>query len=205
MNFGLIGPNGAGKSTLLRTLLERNVQITPFSFANAPIEGSSAPKKFFIRHKEKEVITRRIEDLNMKWGKLYDRQHFSNDEKFVMDEIFLTKLLRKAPINEEVAKQFIRNFQESISNILNIELNYIDRYIFLKPNVELWGENILKRPTLATNVVNNLLRYQLQNECLDIFISEIARNNYILITDLERRNIELVTKFIASQTSDAKL
>ena len=205
MNFGLIGPNGAGKSTLLRMLIEKNAQITPFSFANAPIEGTLAPKKFFFHRKDKDVIARRIEDLNMKWGKLYEHKLFSSEKKFVMDEIFLTKLLRKAPIHEEAAESFIRKFQESISIILSIESKYIDRYIYVKPDVELWRENILKRPTLATNNVKNFIRYQLQNECLDMFVSQIARHKYILITELEHRNFEHVTNFISSQTRETKV
>jgi len=198
MNFGIIGPNGAGKSTLLRKLIERDGHIIPFSFANAPIEGTLEAKKFLSYSAEKDILIRRIRDLNLKWGKLYERKLFPYNGKVVMDEIFLTKLLRKAPIDMHLSRIFSRQFQESISNILGIESNYIDRYIYVKPNVNLWRENILRRPTTSTNVNNNVLRYQIQNECLDFYVSQILTHDYIVIENLERRNIELASEFVST-------
>lgn len=198
MNFGIIGPNGAGKSTLLRKLIERDGDIIPFSFANAPIEGALEAKKFLSYSVEKDILIRRIRDLNLKWGKLYDRKLFPYNGKVVMDEIFLTKLLRKAPIDVHLSRSFSRQFQELISIILGVESNYIDRYIYVKPNVNLWKENILRRPTTSTNVKNNVLRYQIQNECLDFYVSQILTRDYIVIENLEHKNIQLASEFVST-------
>lgn len=200
MNFGLIGANGVGKSTLLSKLIEIDKNIVPFSFSNVPVSETRGIKRNFHGRNELRIVPRRIEDVLGKWGRAYQRSLFSKESKIVMDEIFLTKLLRKAPMNKNDSESFIDDFQEFSNRIREIELSYIDSYIFVKQSEQQWLANILTRPTVATNsnsIENRLNRYRVQNLCLEYYLSKLPKSPHMLVGDLSEIKLTEIKEFIA--------
>lgn len=201
MNFGLVGPNGAGKSTLLQKIVEMDNSILPFSFSNLPISNCGKKGNLLSIKSNRSLVADRIEDLESKWGPFYKRNLFSGETRIVMDEIFLTKLLRIAPTNPDKAELFIDQFQECMKIIFNIETKYIDCYIFVRPSLEQWTSNILHRPTKATSEKDSYNRFRIQILCLEAYLSILSKSSYITIGNFERNELKLLLEFIKNSNS----
>lgn len=201
MNFGLVGPNGAGKSTLLQKIVEMDNSILPFSFSNLPISNCGKKGNLLSIKSNRSLVADRIEDLESKYGPFYNRNLFSGESRIVMDEIFLTKLLRIAPTNPDKAELFIDQFQEYMKIIFNTETNYIDCYIFVRPSLEQWNSNILHRPTKATSEKDSYNRFRIQILCLEAYLSILSKSSYITIGNSERNELKLLLEFIKNSNS----
>lgn len=197
MNIAVIGPNGAGKSTLITEIVKENSLVLPFSFSNYPrkqYETRSLRRGNDL--KMDDLINTRSCDLKKKWGVAYSRSNFDPNRTFVLDEVFLTKLLRFAPTSIAFSENYFNDFRTHLSQIMLTEKSYVDAYIYVKPNMEKWLENVSRRPVKATIHDVDQVRFQTQIRCLDYYISMIENVPQITISRSDASSLNDVLEFI---------
>ena len=196
MNIALIGPNGAGKSTLLATLLKLQTHIIPFSFSNYAILSSKRRLPKYLRVGKHEVVRERIIDVKLKWGTAFDRSLFGEAENYLLDEVFLTKVLACAPASNSLMVSFRQEFEKLIEEIKHQEQSYVDAYIYVRPSEVRWKANISNRPSKATSGNHNLSKFLTQISCTDYFISTLVATPYTVVQDVDLDGANKVKEFL---------
>lgn len=194
MIFSIIGPNLAGKSRLLRLLVSNMQDIYPVSLTNFP------PRKYRFKKRRAINVKGRTSMLKDVWGYAYYRTLFEPHRKYIVEEGLLTKILRVAPVECSMSKYFLNDWILNIDNIKYIESEYVDYYIYLRPDLTQWKRNSLSRPGKLANQDFGYNRFKTQVECLDKFLSlSIPQEKSIVINILDDNSLNKVISFIRGQ------
>jgi len=196
LNIAVIGPNGAGKSTLITEILKSNSLVLPFSFSNYPRNFCKEKLSQRMTSMHDQNINKRVKDLREKWGAGYARSIFDPNRMFILDEIFLTKLLSCAPTSLALSEKFYEDFKAHLFKIMSTEIAYVDAYIYIKPSLEKWLVNASRRPVKATIHDIDQVRFQTQLRCFDYYISMLVDVPHFTVNDLEQGTIKDIHRFI---------
>lgn len=198
MNISLIGPNAAGKSTLLSAMVSLDLEVTPLSFSNFPIQKDERKHRRLSSLNTSDIIQDRMYDVMCKWGLAFNKENFVANKNYLLDEVFLTKVLRCAPITKDSVNAFLTIFKALNEKIKHIEQQYTDAYIYIRPSEERWKKNISIRPSKATSGDTYMSRFYSQIMCLEYYIASLNETPVLMLKGVNKLEIDRAKLFIES-------